>query len=152
MNKINLKKIILGGLIAGLTLLILEGILEYLIWGNIPGIGSEQGRWQSLFPTLSRENWGIGNHLLNLFFPFGSGILLVWVYTILKPMYGAGNKAAIITGIIFWLFWLLLVAWFTNAGIFPIKLSIISLVNNFVELPLMVIVGARIYERGMESS
>lgn len=34
---------------------------------------------------------------------FISGILAVWLYSAIRPRYGAGAKTALITGIIFWI-------------------------------------------------
>jgi hypothetical protein len=143
MAKINYRRVLLGGLLAAVVLVVAEVIVEALILGNIPGIGSERERLGSL--GMTRENWSVVNNLIQLLIPILSCFLMVWVYAAMRPRFGPGPKTALLTGAVFLGNWLILLIYFTNVGLLPLKISIISFIDNLIVIPAAVLAGARIY-------
>src|SRR5262245_38070910 len=94
MGRINLGRVVLGGLLAGLVLNIGESLLNAVVLAsdmeavttarNVPQVGGS----------------AIAGFVLMC---FALGIGLVWLYAAIRPRYGAGVKTALIAGIVVWL-------------------------------------------------
>jgi hypothetical protein len=143
MGKINYGRVFLGGLLALLILIIAELVLEYLVLANIPGIGSEEQRFIEAFGEVGED--GLIHDVVNVLSAYLTCCLFIWVYAAVRPRFGPGPKTAIVVSAAFVIYWTLLLAWFSNVGLFPIKLSAVSFLTNLIELPLAVLAGAWIY-------
>jgi hypothetical protein len=137
LGKINLSRVILGGLAAGLVINIGEFILNTYVIGEqaaaamarlgLPAIGSQQIVWFVVFGFLY-------------------GIWLVWLYAAIRPRFGAGVKTAIIAGIALWVAAVLSAVGNTIAGVMPANLTVIALVWGLFEMPIAAVVGAWLYK------
>jgi hypothetical protein len=143
MRRINYRRVVLGGLLAGVVFIVVEIILEQLVFKNIPGIGSEFERMQALDITM--DGWGQGNRLLAWALPFLGAILLVWIYAAIRPRFGPGPRTAVLASFVILGFWVILLAYFTNLGLFPLKLSAVSFLDNVIILPTTALTGASVY-------
>lgn len=137
MGRINLGRVIVGGLLAGLVI----NIGEFVLNGYIL-----EKDWESAMRLLGKEP--IGMQAVSVFLALGFllGITAVWIYAAVRPRLGAGPKTAICIGLIVWV----LTSLFTTlgqlpTGIFPNRLLIIPLVWGLVELPLGTVAGAWLY-------
>jgi len=149
MKKINYRRVLLGGFVAGLALIAAEFVVELLVLGNIPGLGSEQERVSSL--GLSRQAWGPANLVIQLLLPFLGSLLMVWVYAAIRPRFGPGPRTALIVSAAFLFYWMMLLIYFTNIGLFTLKMSIASFVDNLIVIPIAVLVGAWLYRENGEA-
>lgn len=137
MGKINLSRVILGGLLAGLVVNIGEAILNMMVIArqveaamlalNVPPIDS---RAITGFVTLG----------------FALGIAMVWVYAAIRTRFGPGVPTAVVAGVIVWF----LAYVYPNAamvvmGIFPTNLILIGTVWGLAEVVLASIAGAWVY-------
>ena len=137
MGKINMVRVILGGLMAGVLINIGEFIL------NMPILGQ---RWNEAMQALNRPSMDSQSPAPFILLCLVLGILLVWVYAAIRPRYGAGPRTAISAGLMVWL----LASLFPTAGMLPYDLFPRSLLAYGVawqlfELPLAALVGAWIY-------
>ena len=148
MTKINYSRVLLGGFVAGLALIAAEFVVELLVLGNIPGIGSEQERLSSL--GISRQAWGPANQIIQLLIPFLGSFLMVWVYAAIRPRFGPGPRTALIVSAAFLFNWMILLVYLTNIGVFDLKVSLASFVDNLIVIPIAVLVGARFYRENGE--
>ena len=148
MSKINYRRVLLGGFVAGLALIAAEFVVELLVLGNIPGLGSEQERVSLL--GLSRLAWGPANLVIQLLLPFLGSLLMVWVYAAIRPRFGPGPRTALIVSAAFLFYWMMLLIYFTNIGLFTLKMSIASFVDNLIVIPIAVLVGAWLYRENEE--
>jgi hypothetical protein len=133
----NGKRIVVGGLLAGLVLNIGETIL------NVPVIGAEfDAATQRLgLPAMSGATVGVFVAMC-----FGLGIFATWLYAAIRPRFGAGAGTALIAGIAIWL----LVSVWANLsaaamGLFPTRLLAIVTVWQAIEIPLATLAGAWYY-------
>lgn len=137
MNRINWSRVIVGGLVAGAVLNLGEWALhELVLKAKMEEAVSQMGME---LPTGS----DIG---IFVAMTFVLGILLVWLYAAIRPRYGPGPRAAIISAMVGWV--LLYAFWFCyNLAweLFPQNIVTISTVWGFFELPLATIVGAWLY-------
>ena len=148
MTGINYRRVLMGGFAAGLILIVTEVVVELLILGNIPAFGSEKERLSSF--GISEEGWGPANHIIQLLIPFLGAFLMIWVYAAIRPRFGSGPRTALIVGAIFLFNWLVLLVYFTNIGLFPLKVSVASFIDNLIVIPIAVLVGARMYRENDE--
>jgi hypothetical protein len=138
MGKVNVGRVILGGLLAGLII----NIGEYLLNERVLGAEME----------AALQNLGLappGGSAIGVFVLMGFilGIATVWLYAAIRPRYGAGPKTAITTGLTVWF---LAYLWgsvgFVVMGMFPANLVLFALVWGLVEIVLASLAGAWVYK------
>lgn len=137
MGKINLGRVILGGLLAGLVVNIGEAILNMVVVKeqvdatmlalNVPAVG---GQAITGLVTLG----------------FALGIAMVWVYAAIRTRFGPGVPTAVVAGVMVWF----LSDAYPSAsmvimGIFPANLTMIATVWGLAEVVLASIAGAWVY-------
>jgi MFS family permease len=137
MAQMNMKRVILGGLLAGLVINIAETIL------NIPVMGQQMEdalKGRNLPPV---GGGAIGGFVVGAFV---IGVLLVWLYAAIRPRYGAGPKTAITAGVVLWL---LAYVWPSLGnglmGFIPMKLLLVSTLWGLGEVILAALAGAAVY-------
>src|ERR1051325_2826717 len=91
MGKINWGRVVVGGLLAGVVLNIVDfvyfGVLmKQDIAAAMQALGKQPGAMDSLVPLF-----------VALDFVYGIGLL--WVYAAIRPRFGAGPKTAVIAGV-----------------------------------------------------
>jgi hypothetical protein len=138
MGKINLGRVVLGGLLAGLII----SIGEYLWFGVLLAKS-----WTDAMAALNRPAIGTeGNSLFIILF-FALGIFSVWVYAAIRPRFGAGPMTALCAGLVVWF----LAAFFPAAGmlpmnLFPRSLLFYGMLWELFEFPIATLAGAWIYK------
>jgi hypothetical protein len=136
MGRINLKGVIVGGLVAGLVL----NVIDYLVYGV----------W--LAPDMAAAMQAAGrppiDNLIPLFvlLDFLYGIALVQLYAAIRPRFGAGPGTAVKAGIYVWVLTGLLHAiGEAPMGLLPQRLYIIGTLVALVSFPLAAVAGAKFY-------
>jgi hypothetical protein len=94
MGKINLARVLVGGLLAGLILNIFEYVLNGVVFAS---------QWDAFMKALGRE-MRPGAIPLFIISAFVAGIGMVWLYAVARPRLGAGPKTATLTGVAYWFF------------------------------------------------
>jgi hypothetical protein len=94
MGKINLARVFLGGLVAGLIINIFEYVLNGVVFTS---------QWNEFMKALGRQ-MRPGAIPFFVISTFVAGIGLVWLYAAARPRLGAGPKSAVLVGIFYWLF------------------------------------------------
>lgn len=93
MNNINLGKVLLGGLLAGLVLNVGEVLLNDLILAK---------QMQDFFVRTGITPPGTAFLVAAVSLTFVMGIVLVFVYALIRPRLGPGVKTAIVAGLVMW--------------------------------------------------
>lgn len=133
----NWKRILLGGLLAGLVLNIGEIIL------NVPIIGEE---FDAVIAKYGLPAMGGSTIALFVVLCFLLGILSVWLYAAVRPRLGPGAGTALKVGFVVYLLAFVFPNIGTMAmGIFPRNLTLTALAWELIEVPLAVLVGAWLY-------
>jgi hypothetical protein len=138
MGKINMGRVIVGGLFAGLVINIGEFVLNGVILAK---------DWKDAMNSLSKPP--ISNRAMAVFLALGFliGITAVWIYAAARPRLGAGVKSAMCIGLIVWVLTsFYVVVGQLPTGIFPTKLLIIPLVWELVQMPVATVAGAWLYK------
>jgi hypothetical protein len=138
MGKINIGRVILGGLLAGLIINIGESILNLGIIGH---------RMELAFRELNLPELGNSTVIIFIILGFLLGILVVWLYAAIRPRFGAGPKTAILTGFFVWLFAILWPAIGDGLlGLFDPDLLVFVSVWGLFEILIAALAGAWLYK------
>lgn len=139
MTKINLGRVILGGVIAG----IVADILAYLVDGVLLAPQWADGMKALGRPEFTINQW-IGFNLIGL----ALGIFTIWLYAAIRPRYGAGPRAAICAGVAVWVAGTLLpnIAIMGVGNLFPMNVVALSTLGGLVELVAGALTGAALYQ------
>ena len=140
MSKINVGRVVLGGLIAGVVLNIGEGVLNTVVLADA---------MKQDFARL-----GLGDPGANTTFlirvtsiTFLLGIAVVYLYAAIRPRFGAGWKTAACAGVIAWFFVYLYAGYvYLAMGIGSAKPYLIGLVWGIVQYAVAAIAGAWLYK------
>ena len=138
MGKVNLGRVILGGLLAGLIINVSEAVLNTVV---IAAPMEELLRTHNLPP--------VGNSAIFtfIFLGFLLGIVTIWVYAAIRPRYGAGPGAAIMAGLaVFFLAYAYPTAGMAVMGMMPRAMTLIVLGWGLVEVLAGAVAGAYVYQ------
>jgi len=138
MGKINLKGVIIGGLVAGVVLNIVDFILFTVILKD---------EMAAMMQAMGKPaTMATGTIAWFTFVDFLFGIFLVWVYAAVRPRYGAGPATAIKAGLIGWVATGLFHALFEwPMGMMPHNTLVLITLVALVQQPLAVVLGAKYY-------
>ena len=138
MEKINIKMVLLGGLIAGLVLNIGEFILNGLVIGDA---------WMEWAKSMNLPEMGGNEIIFYVIWSFLVGIALVWLHAAIRPRFGANLRTAVIAGLFIWVtMWVLGFGSMLIQGVFPNDLIVTSIVWGLFEVPLASVAGAYLYK------
>lgn len=137
MKSINFKSVLFTGLLCGIIILISALSMVPVVGNEMDEILAGRG-----LPPLS--NWAM---VFFCFVSISNGIFLVFLYSILKPMFLKKIKTAIISAIIIFFFgYFLSNASLVAYGFMPLKFTIIGTVWGLGELLLAGLVGSQLYK------
>ena len=137
-SRINVGRVIIGGLVAGLVINVSEFILNTWLLGaemnaamvrlNLPPIG---GPGMAVFTVMG----------------FAVGIATLWLYAAIRPRFSPGPTTALVAGGLVWFF-----AYFYGSigmavmGLFPMRLIAVGMIWGLGELLLAALAGAALYQ------
>ena len=137
MRRINLGRVFLGGIVAGVLINISEFVLN-----NVVLKADMDARMQALGKTMPQTG---GTIAIWTVLGFAIGIASVWLYAAIRPRYGAGPGTAARAGVAVWFFGTVVTTVvIVNMGLFPV--SPLALVWEFVQAIVTTIVGAALYK------
>lgn len=137
MSGINLTRVVLGGLLAGVILNIGEFVANEFFLGD---------RWAEAMEALNLQPPSGGAVALYVIWALVVGIAIVWIYAAIRPRFGPGPRTAIIAGLAVWF-----LVWFMGFGstlindLFPGSLVLISVLWGLVETSAAALAGGWLY-------
>jgi hypothetical protein len=145
MNKINLSRVILGGVAAGLVIDVCEGILNGVIlkqqWADAFAALGKTADTMSVKQIVAFNLWGLA-----------AGIITVWLYAGLRPRFGAGPRTAVFAGLTVWaLAFALATAVPVFFHLYPVGLGLTAVGLEAVEMILAGLAGGAIYKESAAS-
>jgi hypothetical protein len=139
MGKINVMRLILGGLVAGITANLLDFWVDGVLLAKM---------WNGQLATWGREPFS-GNQI-GWFMGFGLiiGLVSMWIYAGIRPRFGPGVKTAVYAGITTWILTALLpnfaLMWVTH--FFSGHLTAYTTLGAFFEIVIGTVCGAIVYK------
>ncbi|HTR20950.1 MAG TPA: hypothetical protein VMH88_08865 [Gemmatimonadales bacterium] len=134
MGKIDLKGVLVGGLVAGVVL----NVIDYLAYGVV---------FARDFPLPEGGTFfGIPLPAWFVVVDFLFGLVLVYLYAAIRPRFGPGPRTACIAGLLMWVIVGLLHA-LSEApmGTTPGRVYALAVVIGFINFPLGALAGGRFY-------
>ena len=142
MSCININRVILGGIVAGIVADALDFIADFVVLGP---------HWARNMKALGKPP-DFTIHQIAAFEIIGlaCGIFVIWLYAAMRPRYGPGPKTAIYAGVAAWVIGALLpnVAFMGIAGLFSFNLMAATTAANLVEFVVGALAGAALYKEG----
>jgi hypothetical protein len=138
MGKINVTRLILGGIVAGIAI----DLLDYLV----DGVWLAQ-RWTDGMALLGKPGFSqvqiIWLNVLGLL----SGLAAIWLYAAIRPRFGSGAKTAIIAGLAVWFIGVFLpnVGFMYVPQLFSKHLTLYTTLGGIVEVVFGTLAGASVY-------
>jgi hypothetical protein len=145
MERINMGRVLLGGIVAG----IVGNTLGYLVDGVILA-----PQWTTAMQTLGKGDFSIKQIIAFNLIGLAYGVFAVWLYAAMRPRYGAGPRTALLAGLAVWVAGVLL----PNAGfmvamkLFPRDLAAMTTLAGIVEWAAAILAGASLYKESAESA
>ncbi|HXG33273.1 MAG TPA: hypothetical protein VNJ11_07905 [Bryobacteraceae bacterium] len=138
MGKINAGRVLLGGIVAGIIIT----VVEYLV----NGVMLLQD-WTDAMRALGKSGeMTTGATVIYVLWSLLVGIATIWLYAAIRPRFGAGPRTAVIAGFAMWIFaYLSYTIGVAAMGLFPGRLLGITTVVGAVELVVAALVGAWLY-------
>jgi hypothetical protein len=135
---INVARVVIGGIVAGLVINASEFILNTAVLGsemnammarlNLPPVG---GPGMAVFTVLG----------------LAIGLVMIWLYAAIRPRYGAGPRTALCAGAAVWfLAYVYGGIGFVVMGLVPLRLTAIGLAWGLAELLVAAVAGAYFYK------
>jgi hypothetical protein len=137
---INTKRVLLGGLVAGVVLNVIDFVSNTFILG-----ARMKAETDAFKPGLSDQMMSGSSIASYIIMDFALGVALIWTYAAMRPRFGPGMRTATYPALLFWLLALVFTAGFLHMGMMSSGLwwsfAIIGLVNFL----LAGWIGARLY-------
>jgi hypothetical protein len=136
MGKINWGRVFLGGLAGGVTVL----VIDMLVNGALVGV-----EWKAAYEKLGHPPTASGLIVLAIW-ALLVGISIAWLYAAARPRFGPGPGTAVKTGFAFWIFgYGLPTIGLVSLHVFPIHLPLISAAGGIAESILASLVAGWMY-------
>ncbi len=137
MSGINVSRVVLGGLVAGVVLNIGEFIFNGVLFAETIEASVKELNLPPM--TGSTIVWF-------LIAAFIFCLAMIWLYAAIRPRLGPGPKTAICAGLLAWTFgYLVPTIGFLAMGLFPRNLLIYGLVWSVFEVTIAALAGAYFY-------
>jgi hypothetical protein len=138
MGRINLGRVVLGGLVAGVIICAFEFVLNGL---------ALKDQWIDLMHAIGREPLGMTEVLYFNIFAFIQGFAAVWTYAAIRPRFGEGPMTAIVASLLTWVTAYVLVDGMpTIMGVFPLSMTLTLLGVGLIEIVVATLAGAWLYK------
>jgi hypothetical protein len=138
MGKINVGRLILGGIVAGIAI----DLVDYFVDGVWLA-----PRWADGMALLGRTGFTPVQILLFNVIGLLTGLVAIWVYVAIRPRFGPGIKTAAYAGLAVWLLTVLFpnAAFMHVARLFPNHLTLYTTLGGLVEVVFGTVAGASVY-------
>jgi drug/metabolite transporter (DMT)-like permease len=139
MGKINIGRVIIAGLVAG----IVSDILGFVVDGMLLAV-----RWADGMRRLGHNDFPPNAWIWFNVIGLAGGIALIWIYAAIRPRFGAGVKTAVCAGVAYWFVGCLLpnLGFMCATGLFSLHLAAMTTAGNLVEIVAGAIAGAALYK------
>lgn len=139
MRQINWIRVLIGGIVAGLIIDVVQWLLNGVFLGS---------DWREAMQALGRPvHETAGSIVFYIVLGFAYGIMAIGAYAAIRPRFGAGPTTALYAGLGVWLlgYFLPLLTWMPM-GLFPAYLVAIAMAVGLAEILLATEAGAWIYQ------
>ena len=143
MAKIRLGRVMLGGLVAGLVIIVGEYVLNGIILAE---------HWARMRLGFGIGTAGAAQFVIGGLITLSYGIVLIWMYAAMRPRFSSDLKAGFVAAYTFWFiaYGLFLSSVWTN-GFVTAEIALVSIAWGLGEAPLAAFAGITVYRAGQGS-
>jgi|HubBroStandDraft_1064217.scaffolds.fasta_scaffold00323_7 hypothetical protein len=134
MSKVSWSRVVGCGLVAGIVWIVLGSVVTALL-----------GRDFAHLPNNHLARPTLGFILLNVVIDLIEGISIIWLYAVLRPVYGFGVRTALIAAFAWWIIVSLGDATWCSFGLFPARTVIPLMIGTLPALVVATLVGTKFY-------
>ena len=138
--EVNLRRLFLGGLAAGLV----GNVIGFIGFGLLLG-PRMQAEAAAVVPALQGRSMGGAAIATNIAAQFVTGLLLVWLYAAMLPRFGAGLKTAAYAALVVWLCGLMFRVDWLLFGMMSARMYALAAGLALLQVVLSAVVGSRLY-------
>lgn len=139
MAQMNTGRIVLGGLVAGVVMNVIDFVTNGVVLG-----AQWKAETNALNPNLMTA--GQMNGMIGwIVTDFIAGLFLTWLYAAIRPRFGPGPRTAAIAGVAAWLFMAPFSSSYAFMGLFSMSLVGTMLVGSLVSAVAGACVGGLLY-------
>ncbi len=143
---INTRKVLIGGLVAGVVINVIDFALNTFILG-----ARMKAETDAFKPGLSDQMMQ-GNTIVSyVIMDLALGFALIWTYAAIRPRFGPGLRTASYAAVLFWLLALIFTAGYRQMGIMSSGLWWTFAFAGLVNFLLAAWAGAKVYSEGPAS-
>ena len=140
MPGMNGQRIVIGGVVAGFVIFVIEGLASQLYAGAMETALAEH----NLSIAMSAGGF-VTAALVSLFV----GVALVWFYAAARPRFGPGPKTAALVAVFFWLgATVTSILGYRMVGLYPDSLLLQWIALGLIEAILAAMAGGWLYREG----
>ena len=140
MGGINVKRWIVGGVVAGLFIFIVEGAASTLYVKDMEAAMTAHNLAMAM---------GAGQVVLALVLSLVSGLMAAFLYAVARPRFGPGPRTAVIMGVALFVgSYLLTFLGYRMMGLFPGAMLVLWGIISLVEIVLATLLAGAIYREG----
>ena len=137
MGKINLGRVIMGGIVAGIIIDIIEYVLNAIVLAD---------RWNAIMAAHSLPQFTTNAIIVFNIIGLVTGIAAVWTYAAIRPRFGEGPATAVVAALLTWVVgYLLPDAGNAVVGLYPTGVTVILVSVGLVEIIVATLAGAFVY-------
>jgi hypothetical protein len=140
MAAMNGRRVIVGGLVAGVVLVIVDFLFGAVIVG--PYVAAHPGAMSAAMMAAGNSAGGtVGAVVKDLL----NGLAIVWCYAAIRPRFGAGPRTAMYAAVLAWSFVLAFLAVVYSFGMMSIGFASIFSVMYLIQFLIAGFVGGMLY-------
>ena len=139
MAKMNVPRIVLGGVVAGIICFIGDGLIHGVLLKE---------RWVQLGAALGRTSSPDARSIVEwALYDLAKGLMGVWIYAAIRPRFGAGPRTGAIAGLVTWALVLpIALLGFLPATSIGHRFAAIWSIDGLVVMLIAIVVGASLYQ------
>ena len=135
MSKVSWSRVFGCGLVSGVVWIVLGSMVTALL-----------GRDFANLPNNHLARPTLGFILFNVIVDLIEGISIVWLYAVLRPVYGFGVRTAVTAAFAWWFIVSLGDATWCSFGLFPARTVIPLMIGTLQALVVATLVGTKFYK------
>jgi uncharacterized membrane protein len=137
---LNTRKVITGGLVAGIVIIILNVLAQFVLGERVQ---QEMDAWMP--GSADGMTMSVAAIAAGIIMKFIIGIILVWLYAAIRPRFGPGPRTASYVAVCVWILGAIFFSDFPLMGMISVLSYVILEVMQFLSFLVATLVGARIY-------
>jgi hypothetical protein len=138
MGNINLGRVVLGGIVAGVVVNAVEFVLNGVLLAK---------QWPDIMASINRPVLGVHEIIHFNILGFAMGLVAVWTYAAIRPRFGAGPRTALYAALLTWVTGYVFVDLTpTIIGVYPMSVTAMLIGVGLAEIVVATLVGAWLYK------